>query len=49
VLSQLRGLLGLGFSGFNFLVGGPDQAEGMKRIAGEVLPALRSGSSAIPA
>jgi alkanesulfonate monooxygenase SsuD/methylene tetrahydromethanopterin reductase-like flavin-dependent oxidoreductase (luciferase family) len=44
VVSQLRRLLDLGFTGFNFLVGGPDQAEGMKRIAGEVLPALRSGS-----
>jgi len=41
-VSQLRHLLGLGFTGFNFLVRGPDQIPAMQRIAGEVLPALRS-------
>ena len=41
VVSQLRSLLSLGFSGFNFQVSGPDQASGLKRIAEEVLPALR--------
>jgi alkanesulfonate monooxygenase SsuD/methylene tetrahydromethanopterin reductase-like flavin-dependent oxidoreductase (luciferase family) len=41
VVSQLRDLLGLGFTGFNFLVSGPDQIASMQRIAGDVLPALR--------
>jgi uncharacterized membrane protein YczE len=41
-ISQLRHFLGLGFTGFNFLVGGPDQIATMERIAEEVLPALRS-------
>lgn len=40
-VSQLRHLLSLGFTGFNFLVG-PDQRAAMQRLAGEVLPALRS-------
>jgi alkanesulfonate monooxygenase SsuD/methylene tetrahydromethanopterin reductase-like flavin-dependent oxidoreductase (luciferase family) len=43
VISQLREFLGLGFTGFNFLVGsGPDRIATMQRIAEEVLPALRS-------
>jgi alkanesulfonate monooxygenase SsuD/methylene tetrahydromethanopterin reductase-like flavin-dependent oxidoreductase (luciferase family) len=41
VVSQLRHLLGLGFTGFNFLVRDPDQKATMQRIAEEVLPALR--------
>jgi len=41
-VSQLRHLLGLGFTGFNFLVGSPGQIATMQRIAEEVLPALRS-------
>ena len=41
-VSQLRHLLGLGFTGFNFLVSGPDQIAAMQRIAEEVLPTLRS-------
>lgn len=41
-VSQLRDLLGLGFTGFNFLVSGPDQRAAMHRVAEEVLPALRS-------
>ena len=43
-LSQLRHLLRLGFTGFNFLVSGPDQKATMQQIAEEVLPALRSTS-----
>ncbi|HEX3488603.1 MAG TPA: LLM class flavin-dependent oxidoreductase [Streptosporangiaceae bacterium] len=42
VISQLRDLLGLGFTGFNFLLNGPDRAAAMRRVADEVLPALRS-------
>lgn len=40
--SQLRDLLGLGFTGFNFLVSGPDRVANMRRITEEVLPVLRS-------
>ena len=40
VISQLQDLLGLGFSGFNFLIGGPDRAATMRQVAEEVLPAL---------
>jgi alkanesulfonate monooxygenase SsuD/methylene tetrahydromethanopterin reductase-like flavin-dependent oxidoreductase (luciferase family) len=42
VVSQLRGLLGLGFTGFNFNVHSPDLTVNMQRIAEEVLPVLRS-------
>jgi len=42
VVSQLRELAGLGFTGFSFRVENPDQLAGMRRIADEVLPALRS-------
>jgi alkanesulfonate monooxygenase SsuD/methylene tetrahydromethanopterin reductase-like flavin-dependent oxidoreductase (luciferase family) len=42
VITQLRDLLGLGFTGFNFLVNGPDRVAGMKRLAEDVLPALRA-------
>ena len=42
VLSQLRELLGLGFTGFNFLIGGPDRGAALRQVAEEVLPALRS-------
>lgn len=41
-VSQLRHLLGLGFTGFNFLISGPDQTATTQRIAEDVLPALRS-------
>jgi len=44
VVSQLRDLLGFGFTGFNFLTGGPDQTATMQRIAQDVIPALRSTS-----
>lgn len=42
VISQLRDLLGLGFTGFNFIIPSPDRTATMQRIAEEVLPALRS-------
>ena len=42
VVSQLRDLLGLGFTGFNFLTSGPDPRANMQRLAEEVLPVLRS-------
>ena len=41
-VSQLRHLLAFGFTGFNFLISGPDQLATMQRIAEVVLPALRS-------
>ena len=41
-VSQLRQFLDIGFTGFSFLVDGPDQMTTMQRITGEVLPALRS-------
>ena len=44
VVSQLRHLLGLGFTGFNFLPSGPERIAAMRRIADEVLPVLRSAS-----
>jgi alkanesulfonate monooxygenase SsuD/methylene tetrahydromethanopterin reductase-like flavin-dependent oxidoreductase (luciferase family) len=43
VVSQLRDFLGLGFTGFNFILSGPARTENMRRIAEQVLPALRSG------
>jgi alkanesulfonate monooxygenase SsuD/methylene tetrahydromethanopterin reductase-like flavin-dependent oxidoreductase (luciferase family) len=42
VVSRLRDLLGLGFTGFNFIASGPGRIANMQRIAEEVLPALRS-------
>jgi alkanesulfonate monooxygenase SsuD/methylene tetrahydromethanopterin reductase-like flavin-dependent oxidoreductase (luciferase family) len=42
VVSQLRDLLGLGFTGFNFIVNGPGRTANVQRIAEEVLPVLRS-------
>ena len=42
VVSQLRDLLGLGFTGFNFLLSGPDRAAALRQLAEEVLPPLRS-------
>jgi alkanesulfonate monooxygenase SsuD/methylene tetrahydromethanopterin reductase-like flavin-dependent oxidoreductase (luciferase family) len=44
VVSQLQGLLGLGFTGFSFIVQGPGQITNMQQIAEEVLPVLRSTS-----
>jgi alkanesulfonate monooxygenase SsuD/methylene tetrahydromethanopterin reductase-like flavin-dependent oxidoreductase (luciferase family) len=40
VVSQLRDLLGLGFTGFNFLIGGPDRGAALRQVAEEVIPAL---------
>ena len=45
VLSQLHGLLDLGFTGFSFLPVGPDRKASMQHIAEEVIPALRSARS----
>lgn len=42
VASQLRHLLDLGFTGFNFIIGDSDRKVTMQRIAEEVLPSLRS-------
>jgi hypothetical protein len=44
VLSQLHGLLDLGFTGFSFslLPPGPGRKASMQHIAEELLPALRS-------
>lgn len=42
VVGQLRHLLDMGFTGFNFLVSGSEQMPTMRRIGEEVLPALRS-------
>jgi len=42
VASQLRDLLGLGFTGFNFILSGPGRIASMQQIAHDVLPALRS-------
>jgi alkanesulfonate monooxygenase SsuD/methylene tetrahydromethanopterin reductase-like flavin-dependent oxidoreductase (luciferase family) len=42
VVSQLRQLLDLGFTGFNFLISSPGRAATMQQVAEEVLPALRS-------
>ncbi len=44
VVNQLQDLLGLGFTGFNFIVSGPGRTANMQQIAQEVLPALRSTS-----
>jgi alkanesulfonate monooxygenase SsuD/methylene tetrahydromethanopterin reductase-like flavin-dependent oxidoreductase (luciferase family) len=41
VVGQLRDLLGLGFTGFNFNVTGPDRVANLRRLAEEVLPRLR--------
>ena len=42
VVNQLRDLRGLGFTGFNFILSGPDRIANMEQIAEEALPALRS-------
>jgi hypothetical protein len=42
VVIQLRDLLGLGFTGFNFILSGPDRIANMQRIAEDVFPILRS-------
>jgi len=40
----LRDLLGLGFTGFNFILSGPDRIASMQQIAHDVLPTLRSAA-----
>jgi alkanesulfonate monooxygenase SsuD/methylene tetrahydromethanopterin reductase-like flavin-dependent oxidoreductase (luciferase family) len=42
VVSQLQAFLGLGFTGFNFILSGRGQIANMRRIAEDVLPELRS-------
>jgi alkanesulfonate monooxygenase SsuD/methylene tetrahydromethanopterin reductase-like flavin-dependent oxidoreductase (luciferase family) len=42
VVGQLQDLLGLGFTGFNFIISGPHRMATMNRIADDVLPVLRS-------
>lgn len=42
VVSQLRGFLHLGFTGFNFIINSPDRTAAMRQIAEQVLPALRA-------
>jgi alkanesulfonate monooxygenase SsuD/methylene tetrahydromethanopterin reductase-like flavin-dependent oxidoreductase (luciferase family) len=42
VVSQLRDFLSRGFTGFNFIVSGPDRIANMRQIAEDVLPILRS-------
>jgi alkanesulfonate monooxygenase SsuD/methylene tetrahydromethanopterin reductase-like flavin-dependent oxidoreductase (luciferase family) len=42
VASQLQDLLGLDFTGFNFILSGPDPIATMQQIAEDVLPILRS-------
>jgi alkanesulfonate monooxygenase SsuD/methylene tetrahydromethanopterin reductase-like flavin-dependent oxidoreductase (luciferase family) len=42
VTGQLRHLMGLGFTGFNFLISGPYRAATLQQAAEEVLPVLRS-------
>jgi alkanesulfonate monooxygenase SsuD/methylene tetrahydromethanopterin reductase-like flavin-dependent oxidoreductase (luciferase family) len=44
VVDQLREFLGFGFTGFNFLLSGPDQTAAMQQIAEDILPALRPAS-----
>jgi alkanesulfonate monooxygenase SsuD/methylene tetrahydromethanopterin reductase-like flavin-dependent oxidoreductase (luciferase family) len=42
VVDQLRGFVNLGFTGFSFQPVGPDRTAAMRKLAEEVLPALRS-------
>ena len=44
VVNQLRDLRGLGFTGFNFILSGPDRVASMQQIAHDVLPTLRSAA-----
>jgi probable F420-dependent oxidoreductase len=44
VADQLVGFLRLGFTAFNFIPSGPDQAEQAERLANEVVPAVRAGT-----
>lgn len=42
VVERLHELLGLGFNGLNFIALGPDEPDQYRRIAADVLPALRA-------
>lgn len=42
VTGQLRDLLSLGFTGFNFRLSGPGRIASMQQIAHDVLPTLRA-------
>lgn len=44
IVERLLGFLEQGFSGMNFIVGGPDVDEQRERLAIEVLPALRAAA-----
>jgi alkanesulfonate monooxygenase SsuD/methylene tetrahydromethanopterin reductase-like flavin-dependent oxidoreductase (luciferase family) len=44
VAERLIGFLRLGFTGFNFLVDGPDRNDQVARLAEEVIPAVRAGA-----
>ncbi|WP_084962627.1 LLM class flavin-dependent oxidoreductase [Thermoactinospora rubra] len=46
VTDALLGFTGLGFTGFNFMISGPDAAEQTERLAREVLPVLRAQAGA---
>ena len=42
----LSGLVALGFNGFNFIVRGDDRHRHLERIAAEIMPVVRSASTA---
>jgi probable F420-dependent oxidoreductase len=42
VADRLVGFLGIGFTAFNFIPAGPGKAEQVERLAGEVIPRIRS-------
>jgi alkanesulfonate monooxygenase SsuD/methylene tetrahydromethanopterin reductase-like flavin-dependent oxidoreductase (luciferase family) len=44
IVDRLLGFVELGFSGMNFIVGGPDGREQRRRLAMEVLPSLRAAA-----
>ena len=44
IVERLVGFVRLGFTGFNFLVGGPDRDGQVQRLAEEVIPAVRAGA-----
>jgi len=46
VAGQLRDLLGFGFTGFNFILSGPDRMASMQQIAHDVLPTLSAAGIA---
>jgi probable F420-dependent oxidoreductase len=44
VADRLVGFLGIGFSALNLIPAGPGRADQVERLAGEVIPQIRSGS-----